>query len=167
MYVIYQPEGGDLQTWEFDPARVRSQRAIQIEKHAGKTWEEWLAAVQTGQMRARRVLLWHLTSTDHPTLRWEDTPDFYAGELEVHHSPDELREMIRQAKKASHTIPEDQYTIAMAALERELGEAIALHRKHFAPAVDAEPEAGEPEPEEAEGKARRRSASGGTATGGR
>lgn len=166
MYVIYTPADAPMQKWTFDPARVRSQRAIQIERHAGQTWEEWLQGVQMGRMRARRVLLWHLISQDHPTLRFEDTPDFLAGELAVHHSPAELAEMIREARRASAQIPEDQYAMVMATLEREAKASARIEREHFR--AESEPEAESEAEAEAEGKAPgRRSASAGASTAGR
>lgn len=122
MIVTYRPEdGGEPQTWEFDPSRVRASRAEMIEKRAGENWEAWLMQVQQGNMRARRVLLWHLMSMPHPTMRFEDTPDFYAGELEIQHTRGELSEMRDRIVKAG--LPDDQVAQVLMALDLEMASA--------------------------------------------
>lgn len=98
MIIVYSPEGGDKQQWEFAPGKVRSTEVERIEKRypGGDDvgyWPTFLADVNKGSVTARRVLLWHLIRRDHPTLRWEDTPDFYADELSVVMSLTELVEI--------------------------------------------------------------------------
>lgn len=123
MLVTYTPESGDAQRWEFDPKRVRASEAEAIEKRAGENWDSWLFAVQAGSMRARRVLLWHLLRREHPSLRWEDTPDFYAGELLVEHTVAELTE-IRDRVEAAR-LSADQREQALTALDVAITEAMA------------------------------------------
>ncbi|MGW4476809.1 hypothetical protein ACWENQ_44760 [Nonomuraea sp. NPDC004354] len=120
MFVTYKPEDGstEAQTWVFDPSRVRASRAEMIEKRAGENWDMWLQSVQQGNMRARRVLLWHLMSLPHPGMRYEDTPDFFAGELEVQHSAAELAEMRERVAKTK--LPDDQAAQILAVLDAEL-----------------------------------------------
>ncbi len=144
MIVTYAPEGGAAQRWEFNPQRVRASEAEAIEKRAGETWDAWLVGVQSGSMKARRVLLWHMLRRDHPTVRYEDVPDFYAGEVLVEHTSAELTEMRDRVAKAN--IPADQREQALTALDVALTEAMSR-------------EADEPEPE---GKARSRRAASGT-----
>lgn len=122
MFVTYKPEDAAEQRWEFDPRKVRASRAEMIEKRSGENWDNWLVAVQSGQMRARRVLLWHLMSLDHPTLRFEDTPDFYAGELEIEHSVAELTEIRDKVVKAN--LPAEQREQVMLALDGEITAAM-------------------------------------------
>lgn len=123
MLVTYRPEESDTepQTWEFDARKVRASRAEMIERRAGENWETWLMGVQQGSMRARRVLLWHLLSMPHPGMRFEDTPDFYAGELEVQHTKAELSQMRERITKAG--LPEDQAAQVLMAIDLEMAEA--------------------------------------------
>jgi hypothetical protein len=123
MFVTYKPEDGsaEAQTWEFDSRKVRASRAEMIEKRAGENWEAWLMGVQQGNMRARRVLLWHLMSMPHPTMKFEDTPDFYAGELEVQHTKAELTAMRDRITSAG--LPEDQVAQVLMAIDLEIAGA--------------------------------------------
>lgn len=123
MFVTYRPQEGDQRRWEFDPRKVRASKAEMIEKRFGEPWDAWQVAVQAGNMRARRVLLWHLLTVEHPTMRWEDTPDFLAGELLVQHSVAELREIRERIQKAS--VDDDRREQIMAALDTEITEAMA------------------------------------------
>ncbi|MFC7380894.1 hypothetical protein [Sphaerisporangium rhizosphaerae] len=122
MFVTYKPEDGDEQRWEFNPKRVRASKAEMIEKRAGENWDAWLASLQSGNMRARRVLLWHLLTVDHPTFRWEDVPDFYASELMVEHSVAELTEIRDRVTKAK--LPADQVDQILSALDGEIASAM-------------------------------------------
>lgn len=122
MFVTYQPEDGDERRWTFDPKRVRASKAEMIEKRSGENWDAWLVSVQAGNMRARRVLLWHLLTLEHHGMRFEDTPDFYAGELVVEHSVAELLDMKDRIMKAS--IPDEQREQITAALDVEIADAM-------------------------------------------
>lgn len=126
MHVTYTPEDkqdGDRQVWDFDPARVRSSVAEVIEKRYGEPWDQFTVAVQQGNMRARRVMLWHLLSRDHIGLRYEDVPDFYAGELVVQFSVKELTALRERVEKAS--ISPDKQEQALAGIDIELTDAMA------------------------------------------
>jgi hypothetical protein len=123
VHVTYKPEDGDQQEWTFDPLRIRASQAELIERRFGENWEAWTGGVQAGNMKARRVLLWHLLSREHPTLRYEDVPDFYAGELLVQHSVAELAEIRARVEKSS--LPDDKREIVLAAFDREMTEAMA------------------------------------------
>lgn len=121
MIVTYAPEGHEPQSWEFDPGKVRASRAEMIERRAGESWETWLMQVQQGSMRARRVLLWHLMSQTHPTLRYEDAPDFMAGELTIQHTRAELAEM--RERIAAAGLPDDQASQVIMAIDLEMSKA--------------------------------------------
>lgn len=123
MFVTYKPESGDVRKWTFDPGRVRASKAEMIEKRFGETWDQWRVAVQTGNIKARRVLLWHLLTIDHPTFRWEDTPDFYADELEIEYSVAELNEVRERVAKANLSAEEKEAFFAV--FDTELTEAMA------------------------------------------
>lgn len=123
MIVTYKPEDDAEQRWEFDPKRVRASKAEMIEKRFGESWDMFLANIQQGSMRARRVLLWHLLTLEHPALRWEDTPDFFAAELLVEYSVAELTDLRNAAmtKMAASELREQLLT----ALDSEITEAMA------------------------------------------
>lgn len=102
MHVIYSPENpadGERQEWEFDPKRIRAGAAEQIEKAFGGTWDEFEVAVQSGNTKARRVLLWHLMRQTHDRMQLRDVPDFYTGELEVQHTVPELLALRKRVEK--------------------------------------------------------------------
>lgn len=122
MFVTYRPEGGEERRWVFDPKKVRASKAEMIEKRAGENWDAWLVSVQAGSMRARRVLLWHLLTLEHHGMRFEDTPDFYAGELVIEHSVSELLDIKDRVMKAS--IPAEQRDQIVAALDVEIADAM-------------------------------------------
>jgi hypothetical protein len=100
MYVTYQPDDSDKQRWEWDPDRVRTSEAEMCEKRFGDSWDKLKIGVMAGQSKARRVLLWHLLRRDHHTLRYEDVPDFYMGELLVEFDRSELQEMRAKIERA-------------------------------------------------------------------
>ncbi|HEX5404798.1 MAG TPA: hypothetical protein VFX16_21125 [Pseudonocardiaceae bacterium] len=107
MIVTYRPDGEAEQTFEFDPDRVRVKRAEAIEKNARMTWEEWNQAVLMGSAAARRVLLWHLLSLTHPTLRLADT-DFAMHEVTVEMTLPELLAMREQVAGSNRVTPEER-----------------------------------------------------------
>lgn len=122
MFVTYKPEGNDPQIWEFDPNKVRASQAEMVEKRYGQPWDVFLRDLIKGSMLARRVLLWHLTRLSHHMLRFEDTPDFYAAELTVEYSREELQALRDEAEK-SKAITDDERTAALAALDEEIAKA--------------------------------------------
>jgi hypothetical protein len=101
MRVTYTPAGGDATLYDFDPDAVRASAAELIEKRYGDTYDKWRAAIVQGSIKARRVLLWHLTTLTHHTLRYEDTPDFAAGELVVELSKAELLALRAKVEKSN------------------------------------------------------------------
>ena len=123
MFVTYKPEDGDVQDWEFRPNKVRQSEGEMIEKRFGGTWDQFVGAVQSGNLKARRVLLWHLMRRQHPALRLEDVPDFYTGEVEVRFSHDELLTIREKALKA--TLNDADREQIETALDIEITEAIA------------------------------------------
>lgn len=122
MLVTYRPEGQPEQAWEFDPGRVRAAEAELVEKRAGQHWAQWVSAVQSGSIRARRILLWHLLKQVHHTLRFEDTPDFYADEVGVEYGVGELRRLRDRLLKANLTA--DELEQAMTAVDIQITEAL-------------------------------------------
>jgi hypothetical protein len=122
MHVTYKPEDGDQVEWEFVPGRVRSSEMENMEGQFGGPWDELILGVQSGSVRARRVMLWHLIRRDHPTLRFADVPDFFADELLVQFSSKELGPMRDRILKAH--MPADKREQVLTAIDLELTEAI-------------------------------------------
>lgn len=125
MYVTYAPEDpadGDRQEWTFAPGRVRASEAQVLEREFGENWDNFAAGVQSGNMRARRVLLWHLLRRTHPLMKFADVPDFYADELKVEFEVSELLPLLDKIAKA--TLPAGQKEQTIAALELAMSEAM-------------------------------------------
>ncbi len=101
MLVTYKPEGAEPQSWEFNPSKVRTSRAEMIEKRYGHNFNVFTKAIQAGDAKSRRVLLWHLLNLQHPTLRFEDTPDFMFGELEIEYSITEMQKLRRELAESA------------------------------------------------------------------
>lgn len=120
MEVVYRPEDGDEQRWTFDPGRVRVAEGEMIQKRFSGTWADFVHGVQTGDLRARRVLLWHLLRRDHHTLRYEDTPDFFVDEVTVHYTAAELTAVRSRLMKAD--LPEAELAGLIAAINVELSD---------------------------------------------
>lgn len=122
MFVTYKPEDSDPQVWEFNPQRVRASAAELVERRYGKQWEMFLKDLMQGSMQARRVLLWHLICRTHQTLRFEDTPDFYADELLLEFSRAELLEM-RAAVESNKGLGDEERAVMLSALDDEIEQA--------------------------------------------
>lgn len=83
MLVTWTPEDGSKQEWTFVPGKVPASRGQIIEKLSGRDYDDWRTEVLDGSsLLGRRVLLWHLQSLTHPTIRFDDV-DFLPDELTV------------------------------------------------------------------------------------
>jgi len=124
MHISYTPppEEGDEQEWDFDPGRVRASVAEMIERRFGENYDAWQAGIQSGNIKARRVLLWHLLSLEHPRLRFEEVRDFYADEVKVQFSVAELTTIRDRLQRAN--LSEDKREQALAAIDLEMTEAM-------------------------------------------
>lgn len=122
MQVTYKPEDstGEPQVWEFDAKRIRSGAAMAIERHFDGSWDEFEMGVLANSTRARRVLLWHLMSLSHPTLKLKDVPDFYTGEVEVEQSS---KELLAQYDRLFKLVLEDKREQFQAVFDAQLAEA--------------------------------------------
>jgi hypothetical protein len=104
MLVIWDPEdGGDKQTWEFDPDDVPRKRAEEIEtlyrKSGGNNYDAWKVGLQSGEISARAILLWYMLTDVHPKLAFKDVPDFRVRQLKVEMTVAELKKLWTQAKR--------------------------------------------------------------------
>jgi len=121
MHVTYAPEDpteGDPQEWDFDLKRIRSRDAEQIEKAFGGSWDEFEGALQVGNVKARRAMLWHLLRQQHPLMQLRDVPDFYTGELVVQYTVAEL--VVLRERVESVRGDEERKELMLAALDAEL-----------------------------------------------
>lgn len=150
MFLTYTPDGEPPQRFEFRPGRVRLARAEMIEKRYGQltgakpaTFEAWRMAVQQGSAAARRVLLWHLLSEIHPTIKIEDV-DPFEDELLLEYSKAELLEM-RAALEKAPGIPEAELGIMLGQLDVEIMTA-AEDSSGKAKSSSSAPDIGSPSP---------------------
>lgn len=103
MLVTYKPEDRPTEhrEWEFFPERVKANRAEMIENRYGARYTEWVKEIQAGQVKARRVLLWHLFNLEHPQFKMEDVPDFAFGELEMDYAVADLQKLRREVDESA------------------------------------------------------------------
>lgn len=151
MFLTYRPDGGDEQRFEFRPKRVRSTRAEMIEKRYGQlagiknaTWDQFKLAVQQGSASARRVLLWHLLSTQHPNLKIDDV-DPFEDEVELEYSKSELLE-VREVLSSTPSIPEADLTLMLAKLDMDIMTAPEDGSEGKAPSKTSAADTGSPLP---------------------
>jgi len=121
MIVTYTPAGQDTpQVWRFDPDEVKASKMEMIERRwAGgadpesgpSSYDRWLTAVQNGEVKARHVLLWHLLSLEHHTIRFEDV-DFTRRELRVELSKDEYARLIDAVRNGKRPPAQKERIIA-------------------------------------------------------
>jgi hypothetical protein len=71
--LIYEPEDGDRQEWDFDPVRLMSFDAEAIEEVGGTQWAtygEFIDKLQRGSAKAWRAALWIQLRRSDPTLKF-------------------------------------------------------------------------------------------------
>lgn len=119
MLVKYMPEDkpAEHKEWEFDPNKVRRNRAEMIERRYGKRYSVWVAEIQAGEMAARAVLLFHLMNLDMPQFRWEDVPDFAFGELELDYALADLQKLRREVDESAMDDADKETTLRRLDLE--------------------------------------------------
>lgn len=143
MFLRYKVDGepGD-NLYEVRPDKTPRKRAAIAEKLYSRavgerrTWEQLKADAVNGGIEARSVLLWVAMTATHPTMRFEDIPDFEVGALELEYSRQELRDM-RDGLARSDVMLENEKNAALS----QLAEAIET-----APVGSDEPD---PEPDPA------------------
>lgn len=145
MFLRYKPQGAATATdYEFRPAKTDYNRARTAEKLYSKacgerrTWEQFVADATMGSIAARKVALWIAITDRHPMTRFDDIPDFAAGELVMEYSKQELRQM-RDGIEAADLL-ESEKKLQLDGLDAAIREA---------PAGSDEPDP-EPDPEVAD-----------------
>jgi hypothetical protein len=103
MYLTYRPVGDpEPQEFVFIPGKTNSFDSEAIENVTEWTWEEFLANLQKGSMKARRALLWVMLRRIHRGLRFKDvscTPDEVKVEYDVYELT-ELRQNIEDSNRS-------------------------------------------------------------------
>ena len=83
--LIYTPEGGDRQVFDFDVDKLRSIEAEDLEEAGGASWDTlmgWLDKFRRGSWKAWRAALWIMMRRQNPTLNFDDVA-VDVGELEM------------------------------------------------------------------------------------
>lgn len=83
--LVYSPEGGDRQEFEFDADNPLNLEAEALEAVGGESWEDYaffLMRIGSGNARARHALLWVMLRRTQPELRFVDVV-FRFGEFVI------------------------------------------------------------------------------------
>lgn len=120
MFLVYTPEGGDEQRWEYRPGRLRTMEMEAIEKHTGLAYaSEFKAALLKGQTSARRALLWTFLRRRHPTIKYTDV-DFYDDELILERTKGEIDAEITEVERLADTdITAEERLLTLAILRQQ------------------------------------------------
>lgn len=119
MWFTYKPDGGEEQSWWFDPNKVDSTDAEAIERKTGWDWAEFGQHLLKAGVTARKALLWvHLRKT-HPGIKYEAIT-FTLDEIELEYSTEEL-ERLRDAYLDMDE--SESRTAAVALLEKQIADA--------------------------------------------
>lgn len=124
-YTPHDPAAGDARTWSFNPRReIPASVCVVIEKMSGMKFADWIDACLDDDIIAGRVLLWHLLKREHPSLRFDDTPDFFPDELVVEADSVELEEFRKTVATAPLRpgVTEDERQEVLERIEKELAE---------------------------------------------
>lgn len=128
MFITYSPDANPAQDWDIDIDDLTESAAERIERQYRKasadnslTYDHFRLSVYQGGATARRVLLWHLMREQHPTLRYEDTPDFRRKQLKVEFSRGELKLMRDQIAAKVGDVAERQ--VALDLIDAEIATA--------------------------------------------
>lgn len=128
MFITYTPDANPAQDWDIDIDDLTESAAERIERQYRKasadnslTYDHFRLSVYQGGATARRVLLWHLMREQHPTLRYEDTPDFRRKQLKVEFSRGELKLMRDQIAAKVGDVAERQ--VALDLIDAEIATA--------------------------------------------
>jgi hypothetical protein len=83
--LIYTPEGEASQEFEFDPDNPFNLEAEALESVGGEAWQDYpgfFERIGSGNIRARRALLWVMLRRNQPDLRFADVV-FKLSEFDV------------------------------------------------------------------------------------
>ncbi|MFG1898697.1 hypothetical protein ACGFIP_32285 [Micromonospora zamorensis] len=140
MFLVYKPEDGEEQRWEYRPGRLRTMEMEAIERATGGLAynTEFKMALLKGQTSARRALLWTFLRRQHPTIKYADV-DFYDDELTLERTKGEIEREIAELEKVPDSdIPAEDRMAGLMVLRMQLAEAPDDPGKALAPS-DATP----------------------------
>lgn len=131
MFLRFRAEGASEDAlYEFRPDKTPRVRAAIAEKLYSKaagerrTWEQLKADALQGGIAARTVALWIAMTDKHPSLRFEDLPDFDTGALVMEYSKEELRRM-RGGIAESDSMLDSEKAAILAQVDRDIDTAPA------------------------------------------
>jgi hypothetical protein len=123
MIITYSPEDGDVQEFEFLPAKLLSPEAEAIEAVGGAAWdtfEQFGEKFLRGSIRAYRAALWVMLKRQNPKLRFQDLT-FKIGEVTVNYTKTELTKL-KEALEVADDVDEGQRQAALSQINSELEE---------------------------------------------
>lgn len=124
----YAPEGPEPREWPFQPGKMSSTDAIDIEARTGLAFRDWERSMFNGSILATKALLFCLLRRDNPSLVW-DQLEFLAGDCSLFWDDDDLKRLDERAAAGT-----------LSLVELEMREAVRVALKADAPAKP-EPEA--------------------------
>lgn len=138
MQFIYRPEGTERR-WPFEPGKMLSPEATEIEKRTGMRFSTWRDEVVKGSMVALHGLLFVLLKRENPTLKWDQVV-FAQDECDFEMEDEEIAAMVRRMEgAAARGELDDDQLLALGALKDGLAE-----RGYVAPATSDEDAPGDP-----------------------
>lgn len=118
MKFVYSPEGEPVQSWTYNPRKVRASEAEMLERRVNMPWDQFNQQLAQGSVLCRRALLWHFLTKTHPTLKFEDV-DFAIGELTLKYDRSEyalIRKNVEETTLPAGT-PEEAREAVLAQLD--------------------------------------------------
>lgn len=127
MYLVYEPDGGEEQRFQYKPQKLMSAEREALERRSRMDFTDFTKGVLNGNAVCRRALLWVLRKREHPTLKFEDV-DFAWDELRLEYSKQEYELMRDQLIENGNADPEqiDQINREIASAIDEDSEGKAL-----------------------------------------
>lgn len=119
MYLVYTPDGGDEQRWEYNPRKLKATEREMLERRTERNFSKFTSDCLEGNSLCRRALLFMFLRRQHPHVRWDDV-DFAWDELKLEYSKQELQQM-RDQVDANMTGSDRE--MALARLDQEIESA--------------------------------------------
>lgn len=116
MYLVYTPDGGDEQRWEYRPTKLKATEREMLEKRTERNFSQFTTDVLQGNSLCRRALLFLFLRREHPRIRWDDV-DFAWDELWLEYSKQELTQM---RETVETTMSGSDRDMALAKLDEEI-----------------------------------------------
>lgn len=118
MYLVFRPDEGDEQRYQFTPAKMSNFDAEAIERETGLTWAQFGEKLTQNSIIAMRALLWVLQRRQHPTLKYRDV-SFQLDQVDVEPEPSELA-AAREALLADDRLPDEERAAQLALVDEQI-----------------------------------------------